>query len=345
MILEELSNAFGPSGFEDDVRNIILDEIHEYVDNCEVDYLGNIIALKKGKDANLKTHKVMIAAHMDEVGLMITHADSDGFLHFINVGGINERCLLAQGVKVGPKKIGGVILAKPVHLMKPSERTEYPVSEDMIIDIGAASKEEAEKKITEGDYAVFDTEYSEFGTRCISGKAFDDRMGCAALIELIKRGPFPFDCYFVFSTMEEIGGRGAKVAAYGIKPDIAFVLEGTVCDDGPTEKDCSPTTKLGLGPAITIADRSAISNKQLIKHLIDIAKKEGIPFQFKQPGIGGTDAGTINITGEGIPCVALAVPCRYIHSPVAVASLDDFKNMLILTEKALKNLTMKVIKC
>jgi len=341
MILEALSNAFGPSGCEGEVRHVVLDAIAGKVDEVQVDHLGNVIAHQKGIE--YPTFKVMVAAHMDEVGFMITHIDDSGLLHFAKVGGMDDRVLPAKVVRIGSTRIPGVISVKPVHLTDRAERSKVISHENMVIDIGASSKAEAERLVNRGDYAVFDVAFEEFGTSgknpMVKGKAFDDRAGCAVLIALIERGPYPFDFWPVFTTMEEVGLRGAQVAAYRVTPDAAFALEGTICDDGPREKDTSPTTAVGKGPAISPMDRSVIADRRLVRLLIETAEAEGIPYQLKQPGQGGTDAGAIHLAKTGVPSVPVSVPSRYIHSPVCMLSKEDLENTVRLMAATLRRLT------
>jgi putative aminopeptidase FrvX len=342
VILKELSEAFGVSGCEDEVRVIIIEAIKDHVDEVRVDSLGNLIALKKGTGES--ELKVMVAAHMDEVGLMMTHIEEEsGTIRFRPVGGIDDRILLAKVVLIGKDRLPGVIGVKPVHLLKEKERKQVVKIDRMAIDIGAKNREEAEKAVKIGDYAVFATDFchlTEDGLRTVKGKAFDDRAGCAVLIELLKER-YPFDLYPVFTVQEEVGLRGAQVAAYAVEPDVAFALEGTICDDMPKKKDVSPTTELGAGPAITIMDRSFIADRDLVKLLVETAKELSIPYQFKQPGLGGTDAGAIHLAKEGIPSVTVSVPCRYIHSPVCLLSLEDFENTVRLMRAALGRLVAR----
>ena len=339
MILEALSNAFGPSGCEADVRRIVLDAVEPHVDECRVDHLGNVLTTCKGEDDSLT---LMLAAHMDEVGFMITHADDAGLLHVMAVGGLDNRVLPAKRVLVGKDRVPGVIAIKPVHKTKAEERNRVVPIEDLTIDVGASGKAEAEKIAEKGDYAVFATPFRA-ADDVVTGKAFDDRVGCAVLIELIRRGPYPFTVCPVFTSMEEIGLRGARVAGFAVAPDAAFVLEGTICDDGPKERDESPTTRLGAGPAISMADRSVIADQRLVRHLVTVAEDSGIPYQFKQPGMGGTDAGAIHVTRSGVPSVPVSVPCRYIHSPVSMLSRRDFEQTIDLMEAALRRFTPAVL--
>ena len=334
MILETLSNAFGPSGCETEVRAAIRDAIKDHVDDLRVDHLGNLLAIQKGTASELT---VMVAAHMDEVGLMVTYADDAGMLHFTILGSIDDRVLPAERVLVGPSRVPGVIAIKPVHKTTPEERNKVVKAEQLVIDIGATSKSDAEASVKKGDYVVFATTFRDLGDT-VCGKAFDDRAGCAVLVELVKRGPYPFTFRPVFTTMEEIGLRGARVAGFAVNPDAAFVLEGTICDDSPKERDESPTTELGKGPAISLADPSTIADRRLVKLLLDTAAAEGISCQFKQPGKGGTDAGAIHLAREGVPTVPVSVPCRYIHSPVSLLHKRDFAQTVDLLAAALRRL-------
>jgi putative aminopeptidase FrvX len=280
---------------------------------------------------------------MDEVGFMITHIDDGGLLHFTKVGGIDDRVLPAKVVRIGRSEIRGVISVKPVHLTDQAERNKVISYENMTIDIGVSSKAEAERLVDRGDYAVFDVAYEDLGVPSrpmAKGKAFDDRAGCA-VAALLAEEDYPVDLYLSFSAQEEVGLRGARVAAYRIEPDLAFALEGTVCDDTPKKKDVSPTTELGKGPAITLMDHSFIADRRLVRLLTDTAQAQGIPFQFKQPGVGGTDAGAIHLARAGVPAVAIAVPCRYIHSPVSILSLNDFDHLVTLMKATLRTLPGK----
>lgn len=344
MTLEALSNAFGPSGCEAKVRRVVIDAIADKVDELQVDHLGNVIARQKG--TQYPTFKVMVSAHMDEVGFMITHADDNGLLHFTKVGGIDDRVLPAKVVRIGPSEIRGVISVKPVHLTDRAERDKVISHESMTIDIGVSSKAEAERLVNRGDYAVFDVSYEDLGapgSPLAKGKAFDDRAGCAVLVALIERGPYPFDFWPVFTTMEEVGLRGAQVAAYEVLPDAAFVLEGTICDDGPREQDTSPTTVVGKGPAISPMDRSVIADRRLVRLLIETAEADGIPYQLKQPGKGGTDAGAIHLAQTGVPSVPVSVPSRYIHSPVCMLSMKDLDNTVRLMTATLQRMTPDIL--
>ncbi|WP_027340478.1 M42 family metallopeptidase [Halonatronum saccharophilum] len=321
MLLKRLSEAVGVSGCENEVRNIIREEIKDYVDEIRTDALGNLIVYKKG---NKDKPKLMLAAHMDEIGLMISDITEDGLLSFKPVGGIDKRILVSKRVLVGKKKIKGVIGAKAIHLQKPDERKKPLDYKELYIDIGSKSKEESEKLINLGDMATFDTKYKEIGSNIAKGKAFDDRIGCLSLIRILKED-YDFPLYGVFTVQEEVGTRGAKVASWDINPDLALVLEGTTAADLPDAKEEGYSTVLGDGPALTIMDGSTIVDKRILNKLIEICEKKELKYQFRRFTKAGTDAGAIHLSREGIPTAIISVPCRYIHSPVSLVNLDDYK--------------------
>lgn len=339
MLLEELSNAFGPAGCEDEIRRLLARSLHKQVDRLETDALGNLIAFKRGTGPEPRL-KVMVDAHMDEVGLMVSRFEKSGLLGFRAVGGLDDRLLLAKGVLVGKDRLPGVITAPPIHLTTAEQGSQILKIEQLVIDIGASSDDEAKRLVNLGDYATFDTRFGllhEDRLRTVKGKAFDDRVGCA-IATMLAEEAYAVDLYLSFSAQEETGLRGARVAAFRIEPDVAFALEGTVCDDTPRKEDVSPTSQLGKGPAITVMDRSFIADRRLVRLLTDLAETRGIPYQFKQPGVGGTDAGAIHLAKTGVPSVAVSVPCRYIHAPVSVASLNDIDHTVTLMKAALQAL-------
>jgi putative aminopeptidase FrvX len=343
MILKQLSEAFGVSGNEDEVRQIVLNAVREHVDEIRVDAMGNVLALKKGKgrlrsprDGDRRM-RVLLAAHMDEVGLMVVDHEKSGHLRVRPVGGVDARLLPGSLLKIGPERKPGVIGIKPIHLLEEGEEEKVTKMEELAVDIGAKTKEEAQKLAPLGTYVTFATEFRELGPT-VMGKAFDDRVGCTVLIELLRGEPFRFDLHAAFTVQEEVGLRGAAVAAYAIDPDCAVALEGTVADDLPKDKDVSPTTELGKGPAVTIMDRSFIADRGLVRLITSTAEELGIPYQIKQPGIGGTDSGAIYQSRAGVPSVTVAVPCRYIHSPAAILDLEDLRNTVRLVRESLSRL-------
>lgn len=320
MLLKKLTEASGLPGNEKEIRDIIKDEIKDFVDEIKVDRLGNLIAIKKGKEGY---PNVMLAAHMDEIGLMVKSIDEGGFIKFVPVGGIDDRILISKVVQIGNNKIPGVIGAKAIHLQEPDERKKALKYKQLYIDIGAKSKAEAEKLVSKGDYISFVSDYVEFGNNLVKAKALDDRVGCSILVELLKEA-YDATIYAVFTVQEEIGLRGASVAAYGIDPDFAIVLEGTVCSDVSNVDEAQYGTRLGHGPALSIMDMASLFDKGLMKQIYQIAVDNNINIQFRQITTGGNDAGSIHLTREGIPSAALSIPCRYIHSPASIMSMDDY---------------------
>ncbi|MCT4619505.1 MAG: M42 family metallopeptidase [Marinisporobacter sp.] len=334
MLLEKLCNLSSVSGNEKEVRNFIYKEIEPYVDEIKIDFLGNLIATKKGK---VGFPAIMLSAHMDEVGMMVKSIDENGFIKFLPVGGMDDRIFVSKIVEIGKNKIKGVIGAKAIHLQEPDERKSALKHKQLYIDIGAKSKEEAEKLISIGDYIHFDSKYIEFGNHLIKAKALDDRAGCAMIMELLKQ-EFNSTIYAVFSVQEEVGLRGAGVAAYRVNPDMALVLETTTCYDvtGIDEPDFA--TSLGQGPALSLVDSGSYFDKNMVKKLLQIAEKHHIKVQFKQTTKGGNDAGRIHLTREGIPTSTISLPCRYLHSPISVIHKDDFENTLKLVSLFLNSL-------
>ena len=322
-LLEKLSNARGVAGHEGEVRSILREELATHVEELTVDSIGNLIARKGGAETTGQ-HRVMLAAHMDEVGGMVMRISSDGKVNFRSVGGLDPRILPGKRVTIGPQSVPGVIMRAP-HAAR-SGRRVMPIS-DLLIDTGGAGGVEP------GDMITFESGYEQYG-RLLKGKSFDDRVGCYILAELLKR-EFPCDLVGVFTVQEEIGLRGAGVAAYTVQPDVAVALEGTVADDLPKKSDVSPTTELGKGPSISVMDRSAHADRRLVRILTETASANDIPWQIKQPGVGGTDVGTIHLARAGVPAVAVAVPCRYIHTPAALMDPEDVKSTIQLMTKAL----------
>lgn len=340
MILKQLSEAVGVSGDEDAVRAIIKEAIADHVDEMWVDNLGNLLAVKRGTgEVQLR---VLLDAHMDEIGLMITGVESNGTLRFQPVGGIDDRVMLGKTVWVGPKRLPGVIGGKPIHLLEGDERAKAARMKGLRIDIGAADKDAAAKQVKIGDRATFATEFVDLGPTMM-GKAFDDRVGCAVIVEALQGDPYPVDVLAAFTVQEEVGLRGARVAAYRLEPDLAFALEGTLCDDLPKEEDVSPVTELGKGPALTVMDRRTIPDPRLVSFLISTADTHDIPYQFRRTVGGGTDAGAIHLSRSGVPAAGVSVPCRYIHAPAAICSKADFENTVRLMRAALNDLTPAVI--
>ena len=334
-LIAKLSNAFGVSGYEEEVRNILKEEIKGFVDRIEIDSLGNLIALK-----NMQANgpKVMLNAHMDEVGLIVDHIDENGFLGFKKVGGIDDRVLAGKRVLVGKSKVPGVIGVKAIHLQSAEEVKNTIPSKNLYIDIGAKSKEEAEKIAPPGTPVMFKTEFETLKKGIHIGKAFDDRLGCALIVDLLKEN-YNLPIIALFSVQEEIGLRGAATGAYQYTPDISITLEGTISADLPEVKDHLKCTRLGKGPVITIKDSGTITDHALREKLISLAKRQKIPYQFKQLLAGGTDAYRIQLSKGGVKVLTVAVPVRYIHSPVSLFYEEDYDNTLKLIKRFIKTLS------
>jgi putative aminopeptidase FrvX len=334
--LQQLSEIHGPSGDESMVRSALIPQLDGYVETMSVDALGNLITYKQGTDEG--PLRVMLTAHMDEVGLMVVDYNSDGTLKIETIGSIPARILPGLSVSVGKDHIPGVIGIKAIHRVEREARDKAPAITALAVDIGATTSDEAKRLAPVGTSISFNTKFHDLG-ETVYGKAFDDRAGCAILLSLLQSIRYPFEVYGVFTVQEEIGLRGAMVAAYRIKPDVAVVLEGTLADEYPREEDTSTTTRLGEGPALTIKDRTSITPPWLLKHFIQTAESHGLQYQLKQPGISGTEAGSIHKSREGIPTITVAVPCRYIHSPVSLTRKNDIiatSNLVDTAVRALK---------
>jgi len=332
--LKKLTMLDGVSGDEKPVRDFITEKIRDRADSLHVDNIGNLIAFRKGTGMN---KKVMLAAHMDEVGLLVTGINDNGLLKFKTVGGIEPRVLVGKRVRIGKDRVPGVIGYKPVHLQDASERKSPVKKSGLAIDIGAKDREQAEQSVAVGDRAAFDYDPVEFGNNKLMAKALDNRVGCAMLIELLG-GRYPFDLYCCFTVQEEIGLKGAKAAAYAVEPDAAIILEGTTCYDLTGTDEHMVSTRLGDGPALTVMDRSVISDRGLFRFISRTAERLGIPWQVKSTVTGGTDAGRIQVSGRGVKVCTLSVPCRYIHTPVSVMDKRDFFHALKLAEETLAGL-------
>ena len=342
-VLEQLSNAIGVSGKEDAVRAVVLNAIRDHATDIRIDPLGGVSARKPAANGGDRPLRVMIAAHMDEIGFMVTGIDGDGLIRFAAVGGIDDRILPGLRVKVGERAHPGVILWTPIHQNRDQNVVKLS---NLRIDIGAGGKDEASGKVRPGDVIAFDSTYGELGAHMLRGKAFDDRAGCALLVDVLRGEPYPVEVLGAFTVQEEIGLRGAMVAANALQPDVAFVLEGTTANDLPNPQedpdaihDLNPTSRVGAGPVLTVIDRSMIVNPRLLAFLKRTAEREGIPYQLKtQPG-GGTDGGAIHLAGEGVPTAVISLPCRYIHSPTALLHRDDYANALRLVKAALSDIS------
>lgn len=335
MDLKRLTEAFGPSGCENEVRNMLREEAEKLCDDVRVDRAGNLMCRRRGRDPMKPS--VLFAAHMDEIGFIITGYTDDGLLRFRPVGGVDPRVAVSKWVLIGRGRVPGVIGALAIHLQTPADREKVLDFEGLFIDVGAADAKEAEKLCPLGSYAVFDTPCQEFGDGFVSARALDDRVGCLNLLKVLACD-YQGDLCCAFVTGEEVGLRGSQGAAFAVQPDIAVVLEGTAANDlGDTEprsQVCVP----GQGVAVSFMDLASIADKGLYGKMLDTAREEGIPHQVKRAITGGNDAASFQRSGRGARTCVLSVPCRYIHSSVSVASLKDIKAQADLACAFLKTL-------
>ncbi len=318
MGLKELTALNGVSGNEGEVRNYIVEKLKDLGVSYETDTMGNIIA-RKGE----KGPKVLVSAHMDEVGLMVVHIENNGFIKFVTIG-VPPSVLTSKRVFIGKDRVPGVIGAKAIHLQQPAERGSITPAASLYIDIGATSQEAAQRKVKPGDYVVFDTEYEELTPDIVKAKALDGRLGCAILLDLLKESWDNIQLYGVFSVQKELGTRGARIAAYRVAPDLGIAVEGTDCNDTPPAEKHSYGTKLGSGVALSLMDRGSISDRAVIGEMVRLAEENDVPFQLRKSSAGTTDAGAIQQAREGCPVAGVFVPCRYIRGPFSLMSKKDF---------------------
>lgn len=335
--LKKITEIPGPSGREDGVREVVAELLKPYVDKLWIDSWGNLIGLKKGGGEG----KIMIAAHMDEIGLFVSHIEDDGYIRILPIGGVIERALLYQRVLLKTRDgriIRGVIGLKPPHVAKPEELQKVPEIKELFVDIGASSREEVEKQgIRVGDILVYERDLAPLLGSRVTGKAIDDRVGVVAMLKAAQLIENPkVDVYFVATVQEEVGLKGARMTAFSISPDVALAIDVTIASDVPGVAKAEWYTRLGKGPAIKIADgRSAtglIAHPKVIDFLVSLADKYKIPYQVEVAAGGTTDASAIALNKEGVPAGTLSIPARYIHSPVEVIDLDDVYNTALLAK-------------
>jgi putative aminopeptidase FrvX len=334
MLLERLSNACGVPGREEEVRALLKAELQPLVDEIWTDPIGNLI-VRKGNGPV----KVMLDAHMDEVGFLVGSITDDGYVKLKKIGGLDDRVLPGRAVWLTQNRIPGVMGAKAWHLISADERGKVIPLDEIYVDLGCRNRAEVEALgIEPGEPAYFATTFERLSDKVVKGKAFDDRAGCALLGELLRRAAYPgITLYGVFTCQEEVGLRGAKVAAYHLYPDVAIALEGTgsvnVVGVDPEET----ITNMGEGPAISVMDQSAIPNLKLLQHLTQVARDAGVIHQFRRFTKGGTDAGGISLQRAGIAACTVSVPCRYIHTNAALLNLDDFEGAIALIHHFLQS--------
>jgi putative aminopeptidase FrvX len=336
-LLKKLCNASGVSGFEGNVTEIMKKEFKKTCENVEVDGFGNIIARKgRGK------RKIMLAAHMDEIGLMVKHINDKGFISFVKIGGIDDRLLINQRVVIKTKKgdIPGVIGSKPPHLQKEEEKKKVLKHDELFIDIGAKDEKDAGKRVSIGDPVVFEPNFGQLNKEVFYGKAIDDRIGCYILQKVMEKIPKNIDAtvYAVGTAQEEVGLKGARVSAFKINPDYAFAIDTTIAGDTPQIKETESSLMIGEGPAITITEasgRGVVTHPKLRELLMKTAKKYKIPYQVDVLEGGMTDGAIIYLTREGVPTGVISVACRYIHGPTGVFNMRDVDDAIKLLTKTL----------
>lgn len=324
-LLEELCGLTGISGDEGSVRGYLTERLTPFADRIETDALGNLIVFKQGRERP-KT-RLMLSAHMDEVGLTVTHITEDGLLKFAAVGGIDKRVLCGKPVLVNVHY--GVIGGKPVHLMKGDEREKAVPMDELSIDIGAENREQAEKAVSLGDAVGFVSLFDTAGGM-VRSRALDDRAGCAVLAGLAMQ-ELPYDMTFVFCVQEEIGLRGARTAAYQVDPQAAIVVECTTAADLSGVEPSKQVCCLGGGPVVSFMDRSTIYDREYYNLAFRLAGENGLKCQTKQRIAGGNDAGAIHVSRGGVRTIAVSVPCRYLHAPVGMIAQEDFRATQTLT--------------
>ncbi len=324
-LIKKFVESYGPSGYEHKIRDVISAEIQALGYELSQDALGNLIAFKKGDGTG---KKVMIAGHMDEIGLIVTHIDDNGFLRVSNVGGVNPAVALGQRVLFENGTVG-VVGSEPIE-----EPKDLKIPK-LFVDIGARDRQEAEKKVQVGDMAGFLNEMLDFGERLVA-KSMDDRIGCAVMVLAMRRlDSTPNDCYFVFTTQEEVGLRGARTSSYGISPDIGISLD--VTKTGDTPKALTMAVSLGKGTAIKVCDKSIICHPKVKGLMVEAAKKHNIPYQMEVLDVGGTDSGAIHLTKEGVPSGVISIPTRYVHTPSEMVDIGDIEASVELLVRVLES--------
>lgn len=334
--LEELTQLCGISGDEGDVADYIHEKVDSFPDILEKweDPLGNVLVHKKGK-APAK-HTLMIGAHMDEVGLIVTDLQKDGMFTVAPVGGIDADVVIGRAVRV-PGVGYGVIGAEPVHKLSAEQKNKKPSMQALTLDLGAGSLDEAMKLAQPGASVCLHGPWTPLGGGRVASKAIDDRFGCAAMLKLLE-GEIPYDTWFCFFVQEEIGLRGSKTAAYTVNPDFALILEATTAADLDGVQGDAAVCRLGRGPVVSFMDRRTIYDKELYRLAFAEAKKTGIPCQTKTRIAGGNDAGSVHVSRDGVRTLAVSIPCRYLHTPFCTAQVSDMEQSLALTRKMLERI-------
>lgn len=328
--IRELSAIPGVSGDEDSVREAILALVRDYCE-CRTDALGNLLCFKKGR--TVPKNRLLLSAHMDEVGFVVTFIEDSGLLRLAAVGGIDSRVAVGKAVEIGEKRLYGVIGTKAVHLQEQKEKEEAPPLDRLYIDIGARTGEAAAAAVSPGDRAVFSAPFQSLGEDKLMGRALDDRAGCALLVALI-RSELDYDCHFAFTVQEETGCTGGATAGYAVMPDIAVAVETTTASDIAGVPPDKVVCRLGGGPVLSFMDKGAVYDRALYGRALRLAGECGIPAQSKQGVYGGNESRSLQAAGEGARVMAVSLPCRYLHSPSCVIAESDVAH----TEKLLRRL-------
>ena len=332
-LIKKLCQLSGPSGFEEPVRDFIRAAAQPWADEIRQDAMGNLLVWKRG--ARTPRKPILLAAHMDEVGVLIKSATEQGFLRFRFLGGVDRRVVIGKTVYLGEQRIPAVVGMKPIHLCDTASRRQVPKLESLYLDIGASSREEAERIAPPGSFGVFADSITELSGDMLSVKALDDRVGCGVMLSILQE-PLPVDTWFAFTVCEEVGCRGAFGAAFSIEPALALVLEGTTAADSPVSKDAQKICSPGRGPVLPFMDGGTVYDRGLYEQLCTIAEREQIPWQTKTRIAGGTDAQAIQRTRAGCRVVAISAAIRYIHSPASVGCTRDFVQMKRLAMSLLR---------
>lgn len=331
--IRELTEKKGAPGNEKEVRDYILEKAKQFADEVNVDRLGNVIAKKKGTCSE-KT--VLLSAHMDEVGFIVVGAEENGLIRYMCLGSIDPRVVVSKRVVIGKDSVPGVIGAKAIHLQSAAERGRVLGHGELRIDIGAKTREAAEALVSPGDYITFDTPFYGFGDGFVRSRALDDRVGCLTLLRVLEAGPYPVDVICAFTTMEELGCKGAKGAGFALQSDVALNFEGTAANDLGCVPEHFQVCRCGQGVAISFADNSSLAHRGLFKALLNVGKENNIAWQIKQGVTGSNDAGAIQTAAGARPTCVLSVPCRYIHSGACVCKLSDIDAQFALTDAYLR---------
>lgn len=333
-LLSNLSEAAGPAGGEGPVRDILRDHLRDRVDELRTDVLGNLFAVKRGGRAGAP--RILLTAHMDEAGLMVAQINANGLLRVRPAGRTGVRGLLGQVLSIGAQRIPGVIGVTPVHLTPPDDRKPLPTMDDLAVDIGVDSKEAAEAVVKRGDYAVFATRFGRVGD-LLKGKALDNRAGVAVIAALLD-GDYPCDVHAVFTVQEGVGARGARVAAYAVRPDVAFIVDGVAVDEIPDEDAPPPDVRLGAGPVLVLSDQGMVTSPAVTAQLRDAARAAGLPLQTLAAREGRSDTRAVQVAQAGVPAALLGIPLRYPHLPVSLAHPDDLENAVRVLRATLSRL-------